>query len=62
MLSPDIQNESLASLTSVLLEDVKHEVENASCYAILVDEVKDTSKKELLGASLQYIYKGYWLY
>ena len=42
----------------MLLEHVKHEVENASCYAILADEVKDASKKELLGASLRYIHKG----
>ena len=56
MLSPDIQNDSLTSLASVLLEHVKHEVENASCYAILADEVKDASKKELLGASLRYIH------
>ena len=34
-----------------------HEVENASCYAILGDEVKDASKKELLGASLRYVHK-----
>ena len=58
MLSPDIQNDLLASLTSVLLDHVKHEVENASCYAILADEVKDRSKKALLGASLRYIHKG----
>ena len=58
MLSPDIQNDLLASLTSVLLNHVKHEVENASCYAILADEVKDTSTKALLGASLRYILKG----
>ena len=58
MLSPDIQNDLLTSLASVLLEHVKHEVENASCYAILADEVKDASKKELLGASLRYIHKG----
>ena len=45
----------LTSLASVLLEHVKHEVENASCYAILADEVKHASKKELLGASLRYI-------
>ena len=41
---------------------MKHDVENASCYAILADEAKDTSRKELLGASLEYIYKGYWHY
>ncbi|KAI6647421.1 Zinc finger MYM-type protein 1-like [Oopsacas minuta] len=35
---------------SVLLDYVKSEVEIASCYAILADEVKDASKKELLGA------------
>ena len=57
MLSPDIQNDLLTSLASVLLERVKHEVENASCYAILADEVKDASKKELLGASLRYVHK-----
>ena len=44
MFSPDIQNDLHASLTSVLLDHVKHEVENASCYVILADEVKYTSK------------------
>ena len=58
MLSPDFQNDFLTSLALVLLEHVKHEVENASCYAILADEVKDASKKELLGAYLRYIHKG----
>ena len=38
---PDIQNDLLASsLTSVLLDHVKYEVKNASCYAIIADEVK----------------------
>ena len=54
----DFQNDLLTSLALVLLEHVKHEVENASCYAILADEVKDASKKELLGASLRYIHEG----
>ena len=58
MLSPDIQNDLLTSLALVLLEHVKHEAENESCYAMLADEVKDASKKELLGASLRYIDKG----
>ena len=40
------------------LSIVKHEVENASCYAILANKVKDASKKELLGAYLRYIHKG----
>ena len=31
---------------------MKHEVENVSCYAILAEIVKDTSEKEVLGASL----------
>ena len=56
MLNPDIQNDLLAPLTSVLLEHVKHE-ENATYNVILADEVKDVSKK-LLGASLRYIHKG----
>ena len=41
----------------MLLDYVKHEVENVSCYAILADEVKDTSKKAFLGASLRHIHK-----
>ena len=36
---------------------MKNEVENASCYAILADEVKDASKKELLAASLRYVHQ-----
>ena len=58
MLSPDIQNDLLQSLTSVLLDHIKHEAENVICYAVLADEVKDASKKELLGASLRYLHDG----
>ena len=45
MLSSKIKNDLLTSLALVLLEHVKHEVENATCYAILADEVKDACKK-----------------
>ena len=58
MLSPDIQNDLLQSLTSVLLDHIKHEAENVICYAVLADEVKDASKKELLRASLRYLHDG----
>ena len=58
MISPDIENDLLQSLTSVLLRHIKHEAENVICYAVLADEVKDASKKELLGASLRYLHDG----
>ena len=58
MLSPDIQNDLLQSLTSVLLDHIKHKAENVICYAVFADEVKDASKKELLGASLRYLHDG----
>lgn len=58
MRSPEIQNDLLQSTTSVLLSHIKHEVETAKYYAILADEVKDASKKELLGASLRYLHAG----
>ena len=37
---------------------LSHQVENVSFYAVLADEVKDASKKELLGASLRYLHDG----
>ena len=40
MLSPDIQNDLLQSLTSVLLDHIKHKAENVICYAV---EMKDAS-------------------
>ena len=56
MLSPNIQNDLLESSKQVLLEQIKTKIHAAEFYAILADEVKDVSKKELdLGVSLRYV-------
>ena len=47
-----IRHTVLATLTLVFVEHVIHLVENAFCYAILADDIKDASKKEFLAASL----------
>ena len=55
MLSAEIQNDLLSAATSVLLSCIKKEVHEARYYAIIADEMKDVSKKELLGVSLRYV-------
>ena len=41
-----------------LLDILRPEVQKATRYAILADEVKDASKRELLGVSLRYVLDG----
>ena len=58
MLSPDIQNDLLEASKQEMLQRIKQEVHAAQYYSILADEVKDVSKKELLGVSLRYLHDG----
>ncbi len=58
LMSPDIQNDLIESSKRVFLDIVKSEIHTAKIYAILADEVKDASKKELLGVSLRYLHDG----
>ena len=58
LISPDIQNELLEASKQELLDIIKSEVQKATRYAILADEVKDASKRELLGVSLRYVLDG----
>ena len=55
LISPDIQNELLEASKQELLDIIKSEVQKATRYAILAVEVKDASKRELLGVSLRYV-------
>ena len=56
MMHHDIQNDLLQAAVLELLDIVKTEVLSAGKYAILADEVKDASKKELLGVALRYFH------
>lgn len=58
LISPDIQNELLEASKQELLDIIRSEVRKATKYAILADEVKDASKRELLGVSLRYVLDG----
>ncbi|KAL0172924.1 hypothetical protein M9458_033235, partial [Cirrhinus mrigala] len=60
MLSHDIQNEVLNAASTLLLRRIKKELHESegTFYAILADECKDTSKKELVAVCLRYVYKG----
>ena len=53
LISPDIQNELLEASKQELLDIIRSEVQKATRYAILADEVKDASKRELV--SLRYV-------
>ncbi|KAL7376948.1 hypothetical protein ABVT39_018890 [Epinephelus coioides] len=60
MMSPDIQNDLLETAASLLLRKIKAELhaETDKYYAILADEYKDLSKKELIAVCLTYVYNG----
>lgn len=59
MLSHDIQNELLDAAATLLLRRIKDEVKTEGTYfAILADECKDISKKQLVAVCLRYVHKG----
>ena len=58
MMSPEIQNELLECAASLLLRNIKKEVHESSHFAILGDEYKDQSKRELVAVCLRYIHGG----
>ncbi|KAJ8033194.1 Zinc finger MYM-type protein 1 [Holothuria leucospilota] len=58
MKSPGTQNDLLESAASVLMTYIRKEVNAATYFAILADECKDASKREIVGVSLRYIFQG----
>ncbi|KAF3844479.1 hypothetical protein F7725_007642, partial [Dissostichus mawsoni] len=60
LTSPDIQNEILQIAASLLIRKIKTELhdETDSFYAILEDEFKDVSKRELVAVCIRYMHKG----
>ena len=58
MVSADVQNDLLRAASQCLIDDIKSKVLSAGFYSLLADEVKDVSKRELLGVSLRYVLEG----
>ncbi|KAJ4926584.1 hypothetical protein JOQ06_014334 [Pogonophryne albipinna] len=60
LTSPDIQNEILQIAASLLIRKIKTELhdETDSFYAMLADECKDVSKRELVAVCIRYMHKG----
>lgn len=58
LMSPDMQNELLMSAASLLLRKIKDEVHETSgtYYALMADEYKDASKRELVAVCIRYIH------
>lgn len=58
--SPNIQNKILEIAASLILRKIKTDLhdETDTYYAILADECKDLSKKELVAVCIRYIHKG----
>lgn len=59
MLSPEVQNDLLEAAATLLLRNIKSEINNNSAfYAIIADEYKDQAKRELLAVCIRYIHNG----
>lgn len=60
LMSAKIQNELLESAASLLLRKIKAELRESpvTYYAILADEYKDMSKRELVAVCIRYIHAG----
>ncbi|KAI4793167.1 hypothetical protein KUCAC02_032895 [Chaenocephalus aceratus] len=60
LTSPDIQNEILQIAAALLIRKTKTELhdETDTFYAMLADECKDVSKRELVAVCIRYMHKG----
>lgn len=60
MLSPDAQNDLLEAAATLLLCNIRSEIQENSgtFYAIIADEYKDQAKRELLAVCLRYMHNG----
>lgn len=60
MMSSDIQNDLLESAASLLLRKIRAELHATptTYYAIMADEYKDLSKKELVAVCIRYLHEG----
>ncbi|KAK0136977.1 Zinc finger MYM-type protein 1 [Merluccius polli] len=58
MLSRDIENYLFDAACTLLLRWIKRELHVGSFYAILADECKDVSKKQLVAVCLRYVHMG----
>ena len=60
LMSPDLQNEVLESAASLLLRKIKDEIKEmpGTYFAIMSDEYKDVSKRELVAVCVRYIHGG----
>jgi hypothetical protein len=58
MTSPETQNDLLEAAASLLLRKIRDDVSKAKYFAILADECKDQSKREIIGVSLRYVSNG----
>ena len=56
--SPDIQNDLLSVMGSIVLERISIEVQEAQYYSLLVDETKDVSKTEQISIMVRYALNG----
>ncbi len=60
MMSSDIQNDLLEAAASLLLHKIRSELQMTpgTYYAIMADECKDLSKRELVAVSIRYLHGG----
>ncbi|XDV11447.1 hypothetical protein PO909_000385 [Leuciscus waleckii] len=58
MLSHEILNDLLDAACTLLLRRIKRELHEGSFYAILADECKDVSKKQLVAVCFRYVHMG----
>ncbi|XP_078022986.1 zinc finger MYM-type protein 1-like [Epinephelus lanceolatus] len=54
----DIQNEIFSVMANMLRKEISDEVKEAECFALMVDESKDVSKKEQISIVVHYLKKG----
>lgn len=55
--SPEIQNEMLAILASMIRDEISRKLASSVQYSVMIDESKDISKKEQLSIVVRYVYK-----
>lgn len=57
-MSPKIQNELIQCAASLILQKIRKELHESKYYAIIADEYKDQSKREIIAVCLCFIHDG----
>lgn len=57
--SPDVQNEIIATIASMMRDEISSEINSSNYFTILVDGTKDKNGNEIISIAVRYVKSGY---